>query len=251
MSTTFRSKDVSAPCATALSGIRALVFDVDGLMADTEYYHGMTTIKMMEEYGVKLHRSYIDQFVGISTKETFLRIKKDFGVSAGLQYLVNRKRELYAKIIKEKGLKAYPGLKEIIERARMKRLKLAVGSSSMNWLVDLMLDCILESLGICDGRDTIFDAIVSGSDVKRLKPAPDIYRRVARMLLVSPSECLVLEDSAAGVAAAKKAGMMCIAVKGRYTNKQDLNQADFIVGNLRQVLNLLGDVRRTCTHNKG
>ncbi|MBI4301384.1 MAG: HAD-IA family hydrolase, partial [Chloroflexi bacterium] len=103
-------------------------------------------------------------------------------------------------------------------------LALATSSTSS---VDLVIDGL--------GLRNIFDVIVSGHDVVRPKPDPEIFVLTAQKLGVSPAECLVLEDSAAGVEAAQKAGMRCIAIPSEATKGQDFSQADLIIESLAQI----------------
>ncbi len=221
------------------AGIKALIFDLDGLIADTEYYHNLSIIKIMKEYGVKLNKSYLYKLVGVSTKENFLLLEKDFNIKVDMDSVLRYREKVYLDIIKHSGIKAFPGFKELINIGKAYGLLLAVGSSSPGPQVSTVLTILTRSVGIKEKPEALFDAIVTGSDVEKVKPFADIYRKTAKELKLRPSQCLVLEDSVAGVTAAKRAKMLCIAVKSRYSKQQDLSRADLTAGSLRGVLKIL------------
>ncbi|OGF45194.1 MAG: hypothetical protein A2452_05080 [Candidatus Firestonebacteria bacterium RIFOXYC2_FULL_39_67] len=216
--------------------IKAIIFDVDGLMADTEFYHCESVKKLMSSYGVKLSRAYLVKTVGVSSKNNFIKIKKDFGVTESLKKLLAAREKLYLKIIKASDIKVFPGLKDIFEYAKKKGIKIAVGSSSIKAQIDVVVPLLMKSAGVRISYRKYFNAVVTGSDVKNTKPAPDIYKLVSKKLGVEPENCLVLEDSVSGVKAAKAAKMFCIAVKSEYTKNKDLVRADVIVNNLEKAL---------------
>lgn len=212
---------------------------MDGLMADTEYYHNLSIMKVAEEYGVKLKKSYLFKLVGFSTRDNFLLLEKDFGIKVDMARVLKYREKVYMNIIKSSGIKAFPGFKELLNLAKSSGIRIAVGSSSDRPQVLTVLKILTRSVGLKKPPRKIFDVIVTGSDVKRVKPAPDIFLKAAEKLGCAPAKCLVLEDSVAGVAAAKRAKMRCIAVKNRYSKKQDLRQADLTAGSLRGVTKLL------------
>ena len=220
-------------------GVKALIFDLDGLIGDTEYYHNLSILKVMEEYGIKIKKAYLYKLVGFSTRENFLLLEKDFDIKLDIARLLKTREKVYLDIIKHSGIKAFPGVKELLVSGRQAGLSLAVGSSSARPQVMTVLRLLTASVGFKAKPAAIFDAIVTGSDVKRVKPAPDIFKKTANKLGLKPTECLVLEDSLPGVKAAKRAGMNCIAVQGRYGKNVNLSRADFTVKNLQGVFTLL------------
>lgn len=123
-----------------------------------------------------------------------------------------------------------PGLYELLERLKQKKIMLAVASSSGLEIIHAVLKAI--------SCESYFDLLVSGTEVKRGKPYPDIFLKVASVLRVDPSECLVLEDSESGVVAGRKAGMNVIAVANQYTAEHDFSLANVVLGSLSQI----GDV---------
>jgi HAD superfamily hydrolase (TIGR01509 family) len=124
-------------------------------------------------------------------------------------------------------LKAMPGLPELVVELQARGLRRAIATSGERRYVEL----VMHELSL----DSTFDAIVAAQDVKRGKPAPDVYLLAARRLGLEPEQCLVLEDAPNGVAAAKAAGMMCIAVPNEFTRSLDLSAADTILPSLLAV----------------
>lgn len=216
--------------------IKAIIFDVDGLMADTEFYQCESIAELMSLYGVKLGHSYLANLVGVSTKDNFIKIRKEFKIKESVNKLLALREKLYLKTIKASGIKAYPGLKAMFLFAKKNGIKIAVGSSSIKTQIDTVVPILIRSVRIRTPYKKYFDAVVTGSDVKNTKPAPDIYKLVLKKLKVMPSECVVLEDSISGVKAAKAAKMFCIAVKNRYSKCHDLSSADYLAKNLKEAL---------------
>src|ERR1035437_1103276 len=114
-----------------LKKVKAIVFDVDGLMADTEYWHNESVKNMMKLKGIKLSNSYMAAMVGVSSTDNFLLMKKDFGLKGSLNKYLSDREKVYIVVLKKSGIKGFPGLKDIFELAGRKGLKLAVGSSSI------------------------------------------------------------------------------------------------------------------------
>lgn len=222
-----------------LSDIKAIVFDMDGLMANTEYHHCQSYLELMPKYGVNLSEEYLSKLVGLDTEDNFKEIKRDFNIQEDIKSLMEKREIIYLEIVEKSNLKPSEGLKEVIEIADKKRWKIAVGSSSIKIEVDLVLKLILKALKINKKPEEYFDIIITGDDVKDKKPKPDIYLKVAENIKIKPQNCLVLEDSGSGVKAAKNAGMTCIAVRNKYTKSHDLSKADLIVDNLLEVYNLI------------
>ena len=129
-----------------------------------------------------------------------------------------------------------PGVVETIRKLQKSGVPMAITSSA----VRKSIEAILERLGLRDA----FSLIVDGSEVVHGKPDPEAYLLTARKLRVEPERCLVLEDSQVGVVAAKRAGMVCVAIPNpRAQTRQDLSAADVILGRIDDVLTLLGRVR--------
>ncbi|MDD7678469.1 MAG: HAD-IA family hydrolase [Anaerovibrio sp.] len=136
--------------------------------------------------------------------------------------LAKKKHELYQKILREDpDLKPIDGIPELLDRLKEKGYRIGLGSSSVMANIQL----VLGRFGILD----YFDAIAAGSEVENAKPAPDVYLLAASRLGIAPENCTVVEDATAGIAAAKAAGMRCIAVRNPNSGAQDFSQADVVI----------------------
>jgi beta-phosphoglucomutase len=203
--------------------IKAIIFDLDGLLSDTEKLHMQAYQEALRPHGVVVSddayaRHWIRDGLGIA--EYVARQRLDLDPTA-----VRRDKALaYARLL-ETSLQPMPGACELVRRLRG-RARLALASSSYR----VNVERVVQGIGLAG----CFEVVASGDDVAHLKPAPDIFLHVARLLGLAPSACLVLEDAEKGVLAAARAGMQSIAVPNRYTRDNDFSQATWIVPNLLQ-----------------
>lgn len=204
--------------------IEAVIFDKDGILVETEWAHYESYRKAVWEI-VKLElplKLYVEYGVSRNYKE-FLR--DAFGEKLNLSLydqIHNLKRRYYAEFRKQ-GFKPVDGIKDLIQRL-YGHYRLAIASTTS---VESICED-LESVGI---QKSFFELLKSGKDgdVKNNKPAPDIYLRIAEILGVNPSNCIVLEDGKNGILAAKNAGMICIARSYDFTpGKSDKEKEEYL-----------------------
>lgn len=184
--------------------IRAFIFDLDGVLTDTAEYHYRAWKRLAEEEGLPFTRQDNEALRGIPRRESLLLILKGHQVSEGkLQEMMERKNRYYLQFIEAITPRdLLPGAKELLEEIRQAGLKAAVGSASKN------ARQVIERLGI----QGLLDVIVDGSSVERQKPAPDLFLQAARLLGLSPQECVVVEDAAAGIEAALAGGFHSVGL---------------------------------------
>lgn len=204
--------------------ISAAIFDLDGLLADTECLHCRAYQMALSEHGVELgDAEYAEHWVrfgnGIADWVT-LR-----GLTLDPHALRLRKAGHYLDLLAS-SLRPMEGALELLESLRGK-MKIALASSSYRDAVD----GVLAGLGIAH----FFEVIVSGLDVARVKPAPEIFLKAAADLGVAPARCLVFEDAEKGVIAAHRAGMRCIAVPNPYTRHHDFSKATKVCSSLKEI----------------
>ncbi|MGH7794270.1 MAG: HAD family hydrolase [Candidatus Binatia bacterium] len=204
--------------------ISAVIFDLDGLLADTECLHCRAYQMALLEHDIKLCAAdYAEHWV------RFGRGIGDWLTMRGLeldpQALRVRKSTHYLDLLAS-SLRPMDGALELLNAWHGKK-KLALASSSYRDAID----GVLAGLGMA----RFFEVIVSGLDVPQVKPAPDIFLKAARDLDVEPAECLVLEDAEKGVMAAHLAGMRCVAVPNQYTRHHDFSKATRICSSLREI----------------
>ena len=203
--------------------IRAIVFDFDGLILDTEEPVYRSWLEVYEAHGETLPFERWVQIVGSTTAEFHPQrhLEERLGRPLSQEVVDGRIGRRTEMILAQQVL---PGILQYIDDASALGLKLGVASSSTrDWVSGH-----LERLGIL-GR---FDCVRCRDDVNSAKPAPDLYVAVLDCLGVSPSEAFAIEDSPNGVIAAKQAGMLCVAIPNSITARLDLSQADLVLRSL-------------------
>jgi beta-phosphoglucomutase len=204
--------------------MRGVIFDVDGVLADSEPFTHEAIIHLFAEKGVTIRYEDIDPFMGTGELRMLQGVAERYGVAIDPARDLARVEALYLEGIRGR-LRPEPGAADFVARCRQRGWKLAVASSGSAAKVDANL----RELGLHS-----FDAIITGSQAARKKPDPEIYLLAARALQLPPSQCLVIEDAVAGVAAAKAAGARCLALTTSFP-ADHLQQADWIVPDLAHV----------------
>lgn len=208
--------------------LRAVIFDMDGLMIDTEHLHHESFKTVLEQYGITPapNKMGVIHISGISAEANWEHFKKQYGFSADTRELTNAKNNAHLKLLKNK-VEAMPGLLGLLKNLKANGFKMGIASSSIHEHIDL----VVSRLGIAD----FFDAITSGEEVSNGKPAPDIFLKAAAKLGMDPAECTVLEDAMNGMRAGKAAGMYVIVVPNQFTQDEDFSEADLRVSSLEEV----------------
>jgi HAD superfamily hydrolase (TIGR01509 family) len=219
-------------------GFRAIIFDLDGVLADSEPCWNQIDAKLLAEYGATYRGEYHRDVLGVSYPIAVEFYKKAFGISAPTEEMMKRRGAIAAEFFANRvGL--FPNVKEVLQELREIRpsgsdkMRLAVATSSVSASARPFLDQ--------HQLTKFFDVIIAGDEVERGKPDPEIYLRAAERLGVPPSESLVIEDSLSGIDAAKAAKMRVAAIPDRrfVDPRQYEKQADYILNDLSEVLELV------------
>jgi beta-phosphoglucomutase len=184
--------------------IKAVLFDMDGVLVDSEPIINAAAIRALAEFGIRARPEDFEPFVGAGED----RYVGGVAELHGKAYILEMKRrtyDWYLKLLPEMG-KAFPGARNLVELLRRHGIACAVASSADRIKVEANLKTVL---GV---SLDIFAALVTGEDVVRRKPHPDIFIEAARRLGLPSEACYVVEDAIHGVQAAKAAGMRCVAV---------------------------------------
>lgn len=214
--------------------IQAAIFDMDGVLTDSEPLINLAAITMFREQGVVVQPEDFLPFVGTGEDRYIGGVAEKYGCSINLSAAKKRTYEIYLALVPEK-LRAFPGAQELVRRCKKAGMKIAVASSA-----DLIkIEANLRQIGLPPGE---WDAVVSAEDVTHKKPAPDIFLAAAKKLGKPASECVVIEDAINGVQAAKAAGMRCVAVAQTFAAEQ-LRMADLVREGVSEIS--LEDFRRT------
>ena len=206
---------------------QAVIFDVDGVLVDSYEAHYQSWQRLCRERGLRMTEAQFVATFGRTSREIIRELWGDrCATDQAVAELDARKEELFREIL-AKDFPAMDGAVELIDQLDAAGFRLALGSSGPPENVDLVLD----ALG-CRHR---FAAVVTGVDVTRGKPDPQVFLLGAERVGVVPARCVVIEDAPAGVTAAHAAGMKCIAVVSTGRVREKLAAAELIVSSLREV----------------
>ena len=213
-----------------MSTIGAILFDMDGVLMDSEPLHLRATQFVLGDRGGSFTERDNLAFVGSTDPDVFRVLRILFDLDTSTAELVHRKRERLIALVRAEG-RPLPGVPEVPLRLRETGLRLGLVSASARPVIDAVLQAV-ELAGA-------FETVVSGDEVARGKPAPDGLLMAARRLATDPERCLVVEDSRNGVLAGKAAGMTVAAVPSSTTREQDFSTADLILPSLEALPKLL------------
>ena len=207
---------------------RAIIFDLDGVLADSEPWWDKIDAQLLAEYGAAYRGECHREVLGVSYPIAVEFFKKKFGITAPTNEMMKRRGEIATKFFADR-VDLFPSTKEVLEQLRRANLKLGLATSSVSASARPFLD-----------RHRIrkfFDVIITGDEIERGKPDPDIYLRTAEKLGVAANECLVIEDSLSGIAAAKAAKMRVAAIPDRrFVDPRDYEkESDHLLNDLSEI----------------
>lgn len=208
--------------------IRAVIFDMDGLIIETESLQSKAYEQVVREHGKEpqYESNGLVHVVGVRGDLAWKTILDKHNITGNIEALRTRRREIYIRLL-QGHLVPTEGLSSLLELLRQKHIKIALATGSSQKIAIF----ILKGLGIL----RYFSVLVTGDQVKNGKPDPECFIRAAEKIHEIPENCLVLEDAEPGIRAAKQIGMHVIAVPTVYTQDQDFAQADFVVKSLADV----------------
>lgn len=201
----------------------AVIFDMDGILIDSEPLHIQLEEEIFKEIGANVSFEEHISFVGTTSHYMWEYVINKYNIPHTVEELVEMDRKRYFDYISKNddAIKPIEGVDKLVRELYSKKVKLAVASSSPIKVIKLVVKRLkLESY---------FDELVSGDFVKRSKPHPDIFIYAAEKLLVEPERCLVIEDSNKGVLAAKSAGMKVVGFINPNSGNQDINMANMVI----------------------
>jgi len=203
--------------------IRTVIFDMDGVLIDTEPLHRHAFFTQFAELGIAVSVAEYATFLGQSTRNVFQKLKQQFGLPQDVETLLLRKRTLFNEAFDtDATLDLLPGARTLLDDLRAHQVPLALASSASNATIGR----VFARFGLAS---YFGPRVVSGEDFPRSKPDPAIFLRAAELTGAPPAACVVIEDSENGVAAAKAAGMYCIGYASPHSTGQNLHLADRVI----------------------
>ena len=214
--------------------IRAAIFDMDGVLTDSEPLINAAAIAMFAEKGLRVKPEDFLPFVGTGEDRYIGGVAEMYNFPLDLPAAKRRTYEIYLALVPER-LHAFPEAQELVRACRRSGLRIAVASSAD----EIKITANLRKIGLPPEE---WDAVVAAEDVKAKKPAPDIFLAAAAKLGLAPRECAVVEDAVNGIEAAKAAGMRCVAVAQTFSADR-LKRADLVRATISEVTvpDLIGD----------
>ncbi len=202
--------------------MQAVIFDMDGLMIDTEGIYWAVARQMAREFGKEVSDETLGRMMGRAPLESVELYARELGLTRPPEQLMRERDSRVLEIFKQ-GIEPMPGLMEVLDDLRP-RFRLAVATSARMSFVNIIFGGL--------GLHRLFDVIQTSDDIRRGKPDPEIYQLAMSKLGIQSDKCFVLEDSSNGSLAGKRAGAYTIAVPSQYTRSQDFHFVDYVAENL-------------------
>ncbi len=216
--------------------IKAIIFDMDGTIVDTEPVQFEAFKEIVAEIDIELTKERFKSMMGVSTKQNMINLLKENNLDTEpfVEELVNKKEIIYLEKVKDK-IKPKSCAVEKIKELKQQGYKIAIASSSIMQEINL----ISKSLNI----RKFIDAYVGGDSMEKSKPAPDIFLKAAELMNVKPNECIVIEDSSTGYEAALNADMKCIVVPSTVFKQSNFKKAFKVLDTLCELnMEMIQDV---------
>ncbi|MCI3222081.1 HAD-IA family hydrolase [Streptomyces sp. NP-1717] len=195
---------LGAMSTTRTHSVPRVIFDLDGTLVDSEPNYYEAGRRLLARHGVPdFSWEHHTRYIGISTRETLESLRAEYGIGAPVDELLIAKDRFYLELARA-STEVFPEMRKFVERLHERGVPMAVASGSSRAAIEAVLDST--------GLAPYFTLVVSADEVAHGKPAPDVFLEAARRLGADPVDCVVLEDAAPGVAAARAAGMRCVAV---------------------------------------
>lgn len=208
--------------------LKAAIFDMDGVIIDSEPLHYRAYHQMFDEVGIDVTAELYDSLTGKSTINVCKQLKEHFGLSQEPIELASIKRKHYDVIFEnDKDFDLIKGVRQLIENYHENDLTLVLGSSATM----ASIDRIFKRFDL----NQYFKAKLSGAELKASKPHPEIFIKAAEATGFTAQECIVIEDATNGIEAAKGAGIFCVGFDSEHSKNQDYSKADLVINDFSEI----------------
>jgi HAD superfamily hydrolase (TIGR01509 family) len=218
----------SVPSQKKADMLKAVLFDMDGVIVDTEPLHRKAYFKMFEDMKIDVGQEMYDSFTGQATLPICRTLCEYFGISESPEHLVATKRKHFKYLFEnDNDLALLDGVHDLIKDYHANGLTLVLASSASMPNINR----IFERFDL----DKYFKAKISGADLKASKPHPEIFIKAAELAGEQTENCMVIEDSTNGIAAAKAANIYCVGFKSPHSTNQDYSKADRVITSFEEI----------------
>ncbi len=208
--------------------LKAVIFDMDGVIINSEPMHHKAYHDMFDEVGIQVSKEMYESFTGQSTINICKRLCEHFNLSESPEALVALKRKHYKQFFDtDSSLGLIDGVLNLIKNYHESGLTLVLGSSASMSGINM----IFERFNL----NKYFKSKLSGADLKQSKPHPEIFIKAAEATGFKKEECLVIEDSTNGIEAAKSAGIFCVGYDSFHSKNQDYSKADILINDFKDI----------------
>jgi beta-phosphoglucomutase len=208
--------------------IQTVIFDMDGVIVDTEPVHRYAYYKQFEELNIEVSEELYTSFTGNSTRNIFQKLKDIFQLEHEVEDLIQRKRSIFNDAFDtKKDLELLDGVRNLIVDLHKNGVQLILASSASKVTIERVFNRF--------ELHQYFTHKVSGEDFPKSKPHPAIFEHAASLSTAPKENCIVIEDSTNGLIASKAAGILCIGYNSLHSKNQDLSIADFVVNHFDEL----------------
>ncbi|MEK6981701.1 MAG: HAD family phosphatase [Candidatus Micrarchaeota archaeon] len=205
--------------------IKAVLFDFDGVIANSEIIHMRSFQELLAPLGIKISiKRWFTEFTGTGSRYVVEKLFNEYKINQDVQIWLDKRKKLYLSYVKKGLVKPKAGAVELVKKLRKQDILVAIVSNSHS----PSIQPVLENFGLTDS----IDLMICGEDVKNKKPAPDGYLLAAKRLNLQVSECVCIEDSKSGMVSVKAAGMKLVCLRTAACTNYE--KCDAVVGSLRR-----------------